>query len=218
MGKLVITGTAQFEVEPDTAIVAIRIEQYEYDYARCAEELNARTLAARQVLEALEVDSETIRSNDYRVEKTSEYFHKEHPSKRFQGVHALRVALPLEKERVNRVLAHLTAADASLDVSLGYEVRDMTTYRDQAEAMAVRDALRRGALIAEAAGCRVVGILKIDDGSIMRESHSSRGYSIYEGPMVCADSCSEPESPEVSPRMLSISAQISVRFEIAGLG
>lgn len=217
MGKLAITGTAQFEVEPDTAIVAIRIEQYEFDYARCAEQLNARTLAARQVLEALDVDAETIRSNDYRVEKTGEYFRKEHPSKRFQGVHALRVTLPLEKERVNRVLAHLTAADAMLDVSLGYEVRDMMGYRDQAEAMAVRDALRRGALIAEAAGCRVVGILKIHDGEIMRESHSSRGYNNY-GPMLCADSCNEPDSPEVSPRMLSISACISVRLEIAGLG
>jgi hypothetical protein len=93
----------------------------------------------------------------------------------------------------------------------------MAGYRDQAEAMAVRDALRRGALIAEAAGCRVVGILKIHDGEIMRESHSSRGYN-HDGPMLCADSCNEPDSPEVSPRMLSISACISVRLEIAGLG
>jgi uncharacterized protein YggE len=43
MGKLSMTGTAEFDVEPDTAIIAIRIEQYEYDYARCAEQLNART-------------------------------------------------------------------------------------------------------------------------------------------------------------------------------
>ncbi len=217
MGKLSMTGTAEFDVEPDTAIIAIRIEQYEYDYARCAEQLNARTAAAHQVLEALDIDSETIRSNDYRVEKTSEYFRKEHPSKQFLGVHALRVTLPLERERVNRVLAHLTAADAMLDVSLGYEVRDMAGYRDQAEAMAVRDALRRGALIAEAAGCRVVGILKIHDGEIMRESHSSRGWQSHRY-MLCEGSSNEPISPEVSPRLLNISASISVRLEISGLG
>jgi uncharacterized protein YggE len=216
MGKLAITGTAQFDVEPDTAIVAIRIEQYEYDYARCADQLNARTLAARQVLETLEVDAETIRTNDYRVEKTSDYFRKEHPNKQFLGAHALRMTLPLERERVNRLLAHLTASDAMLDVSLGYEVRDMAGYRDQAEAMAVRDALRRGALIAEAAGCRVVGISHIYTGKMARESHSTDGWDINE-PMLCSGPCDEPDSPEVSPRMLSISAQISLSLEIAGL-
>ncbi len=46
MGKLAITSTAQFDVEPNTAIITTRIEQYDYDYARCADDLTARTLVA----------------------------------------------------------------------------------------------------------------------------------------------------------------------------
>jgi uncharacterized protein YggE len=217
MGKLDITGLAQFDVEPDTATIAILVEGRDYDYAACAAAINRRTQVAHRVLEGGGVAADLIRSHDYRIEKMSDWECKQYPGVRFSGKHDLRIRLPLDRDQINRLLGILTLADAALEVSLGYEVRDLAVHRDQAEALAVGDALRRARIIAEAAGCRVIGIRSIRAGLVMREQHSEDGYD-YDSPLSEPSMCSEgavPPSPEVAPRMLGVSASVFVRVDIA---
>jgi uncharacterized protein YggE len=217
MSKMDIVGNAQFDVEPDTANLAISIEQRDYDYASCAAALTRRTQAARLIVEGCGVEPDAIRSHDYRVEKMSDYARKLYPAARFTGTHVLRIKMPLDREKINRLLAMLTASDAELEVSLGYEVRDLTAHRDKAEALAVADALRRSAIIANAAGCRVVGILAIRTGQLMHEEHTEDGWDINLSAAACCSEPSSPDSPEVTPRMLSVSASISIQLEIVGV-
>lgn len=218
MGKLDITGHAKFDVEPDTATIAILIEGQDFDYAVCANEINRRTQTARRVLTSEGVTDDLIRSHDYRIEKMSEWHIKQFPGTRFYGKHDLRIRLPLDRDQVNRLLAVLTSADEALDISLGYEVRDLAAHRDKAEALAVGDALRRAGIIAEAAACRVIGIRSIRAGAVMREQHSEDGYDYDEplpAPPAMCSAGSTPPAPEVAPRMLGVSASIFLRVEIA---
>ncbi len=217
MGKLDITGLANFNVEPDTATIAILVEGKNYDYAACAAAINLRTQAARRVLEGGGVAADLIRSHDYRIEKMSDWECKQTPGTRFSGKHDLRIKLPLDRDQINRLLGSLTSVDAALEVSLGYEVLDLSAHRDKAESLAMADALRRAKIIAEAAGCRVIGIRSIRAGLVMREQHSDDGYD-YNAPSPDALMCSEgacPPPPEVAPRMLGVSASVFVRVEIA---
>jgi uncharacterized protein YggE len=218
MGKLDITGHAKFHVEPDTATIAILIEGRDFDYTACANEINRRTQTARRVLTSEGVTDDLIRSHDYRIEKVSEWHIKQFPGTRFYGKHDLRIRLPLDRDQVNRLLAVLTSADEALEISLGYEVRDLAVHRDKADALAVADALRRAGIIAEAAACRVIGIRSIRAGVMMGEQHSKDGYDqdlpAFLRPQMCAEESALP-SPEVAPKMLGVSASIFVRVEIA---
>lgn len=218
MGKLDITGFAQFDVEPDTATLAILIEGRDYDYAACANEINRRTQAARHVLTSEGVADDLIRSHDYRVEKMSGWQIEQFPGTRFYGKHDLRIRLPLDREQINRLLGKLTLADAALEVSLGYDIRDLAAHRDKAEALAVADALRRARVIAETAGCRVIGIRSIRAGMVMHKQHSAAGYDRDLPAFLRSQECAEgsvPPSPEVVPQMLGVSASVFVRVDIA---
>jgi uncharacterized protein YggE len=217
MSKIQIAGHADFEVEPDTVTIAVDISERNFDYSKCAEALNRRTACARETLIGEGVAAEDIRSHDYRIDKLSDHQCRQSPDVRFSGWHYLRVQLPLDQARINRLLGALTHADAELEIGLSYQLLDPTPHRDIAETLAVKDALRRGAAIATAANSRIVGM-----GAIIvdRAPSSTRSWDIS------ADLLSPCFSPpndssqgvSVTPKRLNVEASVHVTLKIAPMG
>jgi uncharacterized protein YggE len=217
MSKIQIAGHADFKVEPDTVTIAVDISERNFDYSKCAEALNRRTACARETLIEEGIAAEDIRSDDYRIDKLSDHQCKQTPDVRFSGWHYLRVQLPLDQARINRLLGALTQADAELEIGLSYQLLDPTPHRDLAETLAVKDALRRGAAIATAANSRIVGM-----GAIIvdRAPSSTRSWDISAA--FCGPSFGPPnDAPQgvsVTPKSLHVEASVHVTLKIAPVG
>ncbi|MFM8445210.1 MAG: SIMPL domain-containing protein [Methylococcus sp.] len=128
----------------------------------------------------------------------------------FSARHGLHLELPFDKQRLNAVIDGLTESGSESNFSITFTVEDTEALQTRAMQAAIADAVRKAAIIAEAAGVQLGDILKIDYSRMVIE---------FDTPSFDRDcSYSEPlprsQHPDIEPDDVNTSTSITVVWEI----
>lgn len=201
---LSVTGTGAVAVKPDQATIAVGVET---DARRAAEALEVNSALMGQVLAAL-ADAGVA---DQDVQTTALTLHPQYDNRSSgQGIGIARyVARNMLTIRVRRiddlgpVLDAVNDAGANAIHSIQFGVSDPEPHRDAARQAAVRDATRKAALLAEAAGVALGPLMVLTEGGATRPQ-----------PMAMARAESMAMDVPIAEGEVSLSATVHLVFAI----
>lgn len=206
---LSVSGHGEVLVEPDQAVIQVGVRENASTAAAAQEGVNK---AVRRVLDAfanLAVDPQQIRTSQLNLHAvySDPRSRREEAELRIIGYDA-SYTLSVTIQKLDRVSAVIdTALDAGANQLQGvrFELRDDASARQEALRRAVADAVKKGEVVAEAAGTQVVRLLDIvEGGAVVRPALMRRT-----APM--AAEVSSMPTP-VLPGQVTVSGQVSIRY------
>jgi uncharacterized protein YggE len=208
-----VTGQAQFETDPDEAEMFIRVKTEEPTANRAQEE-NARLMnTVRDALERAGIDDDQMETTNYNLWPQQKWDREknEYIKTGYIVQHLLKVTTD-DVTEVGDLLDVAVGAGANGLDRVNFKLSDdkKEDVNSEALAQASGSARDKAEAIAQGLGVRL--------GDILAVSESNVGYTPYPRPMYAVaemDTASGKSfETEISPASVSVSAQISIVYEI----
>lgn len=165
MGKIIVTGESRIEREPDTVEVFANLWKVcrEYDEALLESQRAAELL--RDILAKEGFLAGDLKTTGFSVNTEYESFEEQGVYRqRISGYrynHSLKLSFDFDRERLGRILRALSESPDNPELSIGYTVKSGNAVRDRLIKDAVKDAKKKAAAMASAAGLKITGISEI---------------------------------------------------------
>jgi uncharacterized protein YggE len=213
---LTVSGEGIVHAAPDMALITLGVVS---EAAGAGEALSANSQSMNRIVAALKeggMEGRDLQTSGFSVEPVYSQ-----PPRGYDG------SEPFKPEIVGyRVYNNLTLRIRALDqvgalldqvVTLGansisgptFTIDDKTPFQDEARRAAIKDALRKGALYAEAAGIALGEIFRIDDGYV------SPPQPMAPGVMLRMEAADASAAPPIEAGELTFQAQVSVSWRLA---
>ena len=209
-----VSGQAQFDVDPDQAEVYIRVKTEEPTANRAQDE-NARLMnTVKAALKNAGVDNDEMETTSYNLWPQQKWNPntREYDKTGFIVQHLLKITTD-DVTEVGELLDIAVGAGANGLDRINFKLSDKTKTDVNSEALAQAsgNARDKAEAIAQGLGVRI--------GDIAAVSESNVGYNYYARPMYAMDESAmaggKSFETEISPESVSISATISIVYEIA---
>ena len=163
-------GKAMRQVAPDTVTVRLDLSGVAQTYEEAIGLSASKTEKLRSCVKEAGMDPEELKTGTFRVYPHTRGEHDEKGIWRevFDGYgyeHSLTVTMPLEELRLGEMLRAFSGSGTDAAFSLEYSLRDAQAVQDALLEEAVRDALHRIGVLAEAAGLGKTTVLEIRHGA-----------------------------------------------------
>lgn len=209
------SGEATVRVVPDQAVINLGVDSFAPTLAeatRINADVGARLLAA---VKAAGIEQKDIAIDTLRLDLR--YRDANHPAKGIEGYDAER-SYAITVRSIDRVEAVLrTALDAGANSIGGVQFRtsEARKHRDEARRMAIRAAYEKAQLLAGELGAKVGSPITISEGG----SNWYGYYSRQSNNLMMQNSTQEasgsaPSDEAIAPGQLSVSASVSVVFDL----
>lgn len=209
---LVVKGQGIASAEPDLTVLSFTVLGRDPSYSTAVEELNDRVEALRGDITKEGVGRHRLKTTNFQVR--TEYRYDEETGKReflnYEASHRLRLELPLDKERLNRVLGRVATSTSEASVSVSFDVSDRESMKREAMRAAVTDARESAEVLAEASGVELGKIGRIDYSYV---EIRSRSFS-YDTRMRAMDMKESAATPDIKPEELEASENVTIVWEI----
>ena len=163
-----VSGYGFVELPPDTARLSVGVRMVEPTLADAADEVNRQATDIVNAIKAEGIAARDIQTSSYTVSIVRD---------RTEGGDPNRVVGYEVSNQVNVVIRDVDAVSALLDAAitaganeirqLQFYVEDLEPHRLEAHALAIEDATKKAARMAEAAGLELGPVVAISDGTIV---------------------------------------------------
>lgn len=208
-----VKGVGHVTMPPDIVVITFRMSRLDRVYRDSVEGLNERVEKLRSAIVDADVDRDQLKTTLFNVSPEYEYDRNKRVFKGWRAEHSLRLELPIDRERLNRVLGAITAADIESQLNVLFEVRDRAALRERTLEDATRAARAGAEAIAGAAGCRLGKVLKMDYGWSEVRFKSLQYTLDRDASALHRESLS---APDIEPEDVDSSDSVTVVWELVG--
>jgi uncharacterized protein YggE len=198
--QIVTSGNGRIEVSPDQATVSVGGQAQRATAAEAVADVSRTATQALERLRGLGLRPEAMRTSAVQVFPvyTSPRDGSAPQITGYRATYVLTVTVA-DLGLVGRVIDASIQAGANMVQGISFGLRDASRARNEALALAVREAREKGEVIAQAAGLRIGGIERIVE----------EGSSVQPREMRIA---AAPAPTPVEPGTVSVTAQVTVVF------
>ena len=167
MRTIKVTGTGTVKLKPDIMRLHLDLSGKEKDYAKTLTRSAEDTEVLRSLFAELGFAKETLKTVSFSADPVYEGYEDKQGRwrQRFTGYefhHRMKVEFPFDNEKLGAILFRLAKAKVDPEFSIGYTVKDPEAAKNRLLAAAVKDASEKAAVLAEAAGVRLLDIQTMD--------------------------------------------------------
>jgi len=205
---LSVSGRGEVFVEPDQAVVQLGVRQHAPTAVDAQASVNGAVQHVLDALAGLSVDPHQIRTSQLSLQAVyNEPRNRREISERriigYDAIYTLSITIR-NLERVSAVIDAALGAGANQLRGVRFELRDEATARQEALRRAVADAIRKGEVVAQAAGTEVKKVLDIvEGGAVVTPSMMTRTVMAAEGSVM---------PTPVLPGQVTVSGQVTIRY------
>lgn len=217
--KITVIGNGSIHVVPDVMRLQVRVQSVFPDYQHAYAQAKENFAWMVKILEYNKKSgklAKTIRFDitDHLVPKyDADGDLIGHTKEGFNLDQRIKVDLPVDNFLANCIVKGIGKFIAGAQIEIGYTLQDPRPSQLKMLARAVSDAKEKAALMAEAAGCKLGGVISIDY-RYQDISTYSQARNIHSSSEAKA---STPDSLDISPDDLVMSDTVNVIFEIINL-
>lgn len=196
-----VNGAGTVKAIPDvaTAILGVITEDLVLETAQS--ENAAKSTAVINSLIAMGISRRQVKTSSYNIESMYDYVVGKQVFKGYRITNLLSVTIT-NLANIGKIIDNATAAGANRVDGINFSVSDSSIYYDRALNLAIKSALRKGFIIAEAIGAEINEVpCKITEESL--------AVPLTEGPMLKLSAQSTP----ILPGQIEIVARIEAIFE-----
>ncbi|MBQ4505746.1 MAG: SIMPL domain-containing protein [Firmicutes bacterium] len=219
-----VRGRARTSLVPDTTVLNIGLSGGSRDYGETVKQSSEKTAVIKSIFEKLGFSAENIRTASFNIYDEYESYRDENGEykNRFKGYrfdHRMVIRFASDQELLGRCLYAMAHCDADPEFHIEYTVKDSEGARSELIGEAVRDAARKAALIASAAGVELGDLICVD--------HDAGGADLYVRPvgrlmnakmsMAMEEAADAAYGMDVTPENIQIEDSVTAVWEIKGL-
>ena len=203
---LTVTGQGNVDAPADKVVLAFNVSASQHRYSESVMVLNEKVERLRQVITHQGLSPGDLKTTSFNISPNYELVNGQRVLSGFAARHGLRLELPFDKQRLNAMIDGLAGSGSESNFSITFTVEDTAALQKSALQAAVADAAGKAAVIAEAAGVQLGGILKIDYSRMVIEFDTPSfdrdcSYSYAMG---------APPHPDIEPDDVSTGTAITV--------
>lgn len=162
-----VTGMGIVSLKPDMTRINITITGTFKEYAETLQRSSDDTRALREALEPIGFTSDMLKTIAFNVDPRYEGYNDKNGNyrQRFVGYefrHMLKLEFMSDNDRLGKVLYALAHSSVTPEFSISYTVKDKEAAKQTLIANAVKDAIRKAEVLAEAAEVNLGFITNID--------------------------------------------------------
>ncbi|MCP4177930.1 MAG: SIMPL domain-containing protein [bacterium] len=204
MKTLTVQGKGHVKLEPDLCIIKFIVSEHQWEYDECMLLLNEKVALLRKTLAGIDKKIK-LKTTDFRIDVDTKYVKNESVFNGYDGVHKLKIELPVDKILINKVLKEVTPIKSKPKIDISFSVSDTEKLHDLVLEKAVRVAVRNAEIIAKTAQIRLGSIVDISYGwnELRIESMS---YEIREE---CLS-----YGPDIEPDDIKVDETVTLKYEI----
>ena len=202
--KVTVLGTGTVLMDADRATIRVGVRELAEDVIAAQSSVNARIEAIVAALEALGVGEDELSTDTISIYPNYDYSGETERIAGYSAYNALSVTIQ-DIDNVGKIIDAAFEAGANTLDSVTFSASDTAEANHQALALAVKDAMEKAKVLAEAAGMMLGGIESIRE---------SGGYS-YSTPVKFARAeAAMDTATRVMASQLEVSATVEVEFEL----
>ena len=214
---LKVKGTGRMKITPDTVSMAIDMREILPGYAAAVEASAKNTNALADALAGEGFDRGLLKTVSFDVAAKFDYVRDErgNSERRFLGyeyAHELTYDMPRDNARLSAFLNVLTRFNFGF--SFRFTVKDAERVKNDLLAAAVKDATEKAAVLAAAAGVKLLAPAEIDYSSADTQVRS-RAFMAAEFSDNALARSSAPVSVDLNPDDIGVSDTVTVVWTIA---
>ena len=166
MRTIRVTGKGQIKVHPDMTRVRITLEGTYKDYAKTLKHCSRETEELRTLLAPFGFEGSDLKTLHFDVDTKYERYDENNIWKqRFVGYkysHVMKVEFESDNDRLGKILYALGNSTLNPEFSISYTVKDPEAAKNELLGDAVRDAVAKAGVLADAAGLSLGDIQAVD--------------------------------------------------------
>lgn len=205
-----VTGTASVQVEADAIMLTLGLTTQAPTVAEATAENAAGMLRIHEALAADGVEEADRVTANYDISTVYDWSENTERLIGYRVTHMLHITVH-DIALAGKIIDHAALAGANAVYSVSYVCTDTAEAYDQAMTAAVQEAARKAAVIAQAMGKQVTGVVSVHENS---GSYAGVNYREVPDAEEAAFSMAKNGSTAFSGGTLSVSATVSAEFEI----
>lgn len=216
---LTVKGLGKISLAPDQIEINITVESKDNDYNAVTDRQFEKTEEIRNALEELGLDKSKLKTSNLKV--SPEYKNVQNDKgvweRQFEGykcTHNLSLKFGFDMEKLKWIISAITSCKKAAPVfNITFSVKDKEETTDKLLEAAVNDAVKKAAVLSEAAGLVLGNVLSIDYNSrdIDFCSPTNMYSSVYRGVGGADESASDMY---IEPENIHSQAEVTVVWEI----
>lgn len=217
-----VTGTGMISLKPDTTMLNITVTGVFKDYAETLKHSSEDTAALRSALEPLGFTGDMLRTASFNVDPRYEGYNDKNGNyrQRFMGYefrHSLMLEFPSDNDLLGKTLYALAHSSVTPEFGISYTVKDKEAAKNALIANAVKDAMRKAEILAEAAEVDLGFIQSIDysigGGDFVVRPMNGR---MFKASMACEEDAAYGGSfdMDIAPEDIRVSDTVTVVWDI----
>jgi uncharacterized protein len=196
-----VNGAGTAKAVPDMATIILGVVTEGLVLETAQNENTAKSTGVINSLIGMGIPGRQIRTASYSIEPIYDYVEGNQVFKGYRVTNLLSITVT-DLQQIGKIIDNATTAGANRVDSINFSISDSSIYYDRALNLAIKSALRKACLIAEAIGAQINEIpCKITE--------EGTAVPLTEGPMVKLSAQSTP----ILPGQIEISARIEAVFE-----
>ena len=166
MRTIKVTGKGKIKVHPDVTRISMTLSGVEKDYAEMLARSSKETESLKELMSEFGFARSDVKTLHFDVDTKYEYYesHGER-KKRFVGyefTHRLKVEFLSDNKRLGQILSALAASELHPGFWISYTVADPEASKNELLGKAVKDAMEKAKVLADASGVNLLEIQNID--------------------------------------------------------
>ena len=205
-----VTGTASVQVEADAVMLTLGLTTQAPTVAEATAENAAGMLRIHEALAADGVEEADRVTANYDISTVYDWSENTERLIGYRVTHMLHITVH-DIALAGKIIDHAALAGANAVYSVSYVCTDTAEAYDQAMTAAVQEAARKAAVMAQALGKQVTGVVAVHENN---GSYTGVNYREVPETDEMAFSMAKNGSTAFSGGTLSVSATVSAEFEI----
>ena len=166
MRTIRVTGKGQLKVRPDVTRITLDLNAVCPTYAEALKESSEKTEQLKNLLAQFGFERGDLKTLNFNVDTEYESYKERGAYKErlvgYRYVHRMKVEFPSDNDRLGKILYALMNSPAKPEFHLSFTVSDPEKAKNELLGNAVADAREKAAVLAQAAGIRLLDIQNIE--------------------------------------------------------
>ncbi len=212
MARIQVEGNGKATAAPDEIELQLTVASVFPEYGQVIADINRKVSALKDAFVGCGVERTQIKSKDFRVVAEREYDEDGKPQfSGYRAVHEMLFRFPVDRERLNVLLAVCHGSDATPDIDIRFKVHNNEELEHQALEAAFAAARKSAELLARSSGGVLGGLIEVLHGE-----HRSLGIQTYRASQESGliDYCQISFAKEIEPEEIECFETVSVTWDM----
>ena len=166
MRTIRVTGKGQIKVKPDMTRLYITLEGINKEYAETLEQSSVDTAELRKIMGKFGFEKADLKTIRFDVDPEYSWYERKNKQVRkldgYKFIHRLKVEFESDNKRLGKIVYALAHSPVNPEFSISYTVKDPEKSKNKLLGEAVKDAMAKAEVLAEASGVTLKDIQNID--------------------------------------------------------